>query len=119
MELYENIRKRRLQLNMSQQELSELVGYTSGKSMIAKIESGKVDLTQSKIIEIAKALRITPGELMGWEDELTEENADFSIDMLDDPIFVGYAKKLFSADDSIKKQVYNYIDFLLREQSPD
>lgn len=113
MELYENIRKRRLQLNMSQQELSELIGYTSGKSMIAKIESGKVDLTQSKIIEIAKALKISPGELMGWEEQLTEENADFSIDMLDDPIYLDYAKKLFYADDSVKQQVYNYIDFLL------
>lgn len=119
MELYENIRKRRLQLNMSQQELSELVGYTSGKSMIAKIESGKVDLTQSKIIEIAKALRITPGELMGWEDELTEENANFSVDMLGDPRFVTYAKKIFYSDYSKKEQIYNYIDFLLREQSPD
>ena len=63
--LYDNIRRRRIELGMSQQELAEKAGYTD-RSSIAKIETGKVDLTQSKIIAIAKALEISPGTLMGW-----------------------------------------------------
>ena len=63
--LYDNIRRRRIELGMSQQELAEKSGYTD-RSSIAKIESGKVDLTQSKIIAIAKALNLAPGALMGW-----------------------------------------------------
>ena len=63
--LYDNIRRRRIELGMSQQDLAEKAGYTD-RSSIAKIETGKVDLTQSKIIAIAKALEISPGTLMGW-----------------------------------------------------
>ena len=62
--LYQNIKKRRQELEMSQQELADLVGYTS-KTMISKIENGEVDLQQSKILAFAEALKTTPSELMG------------------------------------------------------
>lgn len=68
LELYKNIKSRRIELEMSQQELSSLVGY-SGKSMISKIERGEVDLSQTMIQKFADALRTTPGELIGYEDE--------------------------------------------------
>lgn len=50
---------------MTQSELAKKMGY-SEKSMISKIESGKVDLPQSKIVDFAKALNTTPSALMGW-----------------------------------------------------
>lgn len=65
LDLYTNIKSRRLELDMTQEELAEKTGY-SGKSMIAKIEKGKVDLPQSKILLFAKALETTPTYLMGW-----------------------------------------------------
>ena len=71
LELYKNIKSRRIELEMSQQELSSLVGY-SGKSMISKIERGEVDLSQTMIQKFADALRTTPGELMGYEEEKSE-----------------------------------------------
>lgn len=64
MQLYENIKRRRNELNMTQTELAQKTGY-SDKSMIAKIEKGTVDIPISKIDEFAKALRISPGDLMG------------------------------------------------------
>lgn len=64
MELYQNIRKRRKELRMSQDELARKVGYTD-RSSIAKIENGDVDLPQSKIILIARALDVDAGILMG------------------------------------------------------
>ena len=71
LELYKNIRSRRLELCMSQQELADIVGY-SGKSMISKIERGEVDLSQTMIQKIADALKTTPGDLLGWEEERPE-----------------------------------------------
>lgn len=65
MTLYENIKARRIELNMSQKELAQKLGYKS-TSTIAKIESGKNDIPQSKIMAFAKALDTTPGNLMGF-----------------------------------------------------
>lgn len=64
LELYENIRKYRIERRMSQAELAKKTGY-GDRSSIAKIERGDVDLPQSKIILFAKALSVTPGDLMG------------------------------------------------------
>ena len=40
--------------------------------MITKIESGKVDISRTKIMEFARILNTTPAYLMGWEDELSD-----------------------------------------------
>lgn len=50
---------------MSQTDLALKMGYKDG-SMITKIESGKVDISQKKVIAFAKALDTTPAYLMGW-----------------------------------------------------
>ena len=74
--LYENIRKRRIDLGISQQELAEMVGY-KGKSMISQVESGNVDLSLSMIERFAEALKTTSSDLMGWdewEDNTPSEN---------------------------------------------
>jgi len=68
LELYKNIKSRRLELNMSQSTLAEKVGYAD-KGMISRIENGKVDLPQSQIEKFAAALKTTPSRLMGWEDD--------------------------------------------------
>ena len=70
MQLYKNIRRLRLALGMSQEDLAFLTGYTS-RSSIAKIENGDVDLSQSKIEAFARALHTTPQALMGWEEDTT------------------------------------------------
>lgn len=67
LELYKNIKNRRCEIGMSQDELAKAVGYTD-RSSIAKIEAGKIDLPQSKIAAIANALKCSPAYLMGWVD---------------------------------------------------
>lgn len=67
MELYERIRQRRKELNMTQDELAQKLGYKD-RSTIAKIESGLNDLTQSKIFAFANALSTTSNWLMGGND---------------------------------------------------
>ena len=58
MELYKRIKARREKLGMSQEELATKLGYKS-RSTINKIEMGKNDITQSKIIAFANG-RICP-----------------------------------------------------------
>lgn len=70
LDLYKNIKKFRLQNDMSQVELAKLTGYTD-RSSIAKIEKGLVDLSLSKIEAFADALGVDPGDLMGDEWEST------------------------------------------------
>ena len=67
------IRKRREELELTQEELATKLGYKS-KSTINKIEMGVNDITQSKIIAFAKALKTTPSYLMGWEEPDTNKN---------------------------------------------
>lgn len=69
--LYKNIKAKRQELGLSQEELAKKVGYRD-RTSIAKIETGKVDLSQSKIIEFANILGVTPSCLMGW-DETTDK----------------------------------------------
>ena len=98
MEIYDNIRRLRTEKKMSQQELAEKTGYTD-RSSIAKIEHGEVDLPQSKIILFAKALKMTPGELMGDDGIIRPEMATIQeeINKMDDNQLnrlISYAKFL-------------------------
>lgn len=77
-EINENIRKRRLALRLSQDELAAKLGYTN-RSTIAKIEAGINDVTHSKIIAFAKALETTPAYLMGWGDEVTFQDEEIPL----------------------------------------
>lgn len=72
MKLYENIKNRRIELNLSQTELAKRVGYKD-KASISRVENGKLDLTQSMIEEFANALECSPSYLMGWSDNLNDE----------------------------------------------
>ena len=66
-ELIEKIKLRRLERGLSYQELSDLTGIN--KSTLQRYETGfikKVPINQVQII--AKALNVTPGYLMGWEN---------------------------------------------------
>ena len=72
LDLYKNIRNRREELGMSQETLARKVGYTS-RSTIARIEKGEIDISRSKILAFAQALKTTPSELMGWVDDAEKE----------------------------------------------
>ena len=58
-----NIKKRRFELGMSQQELADALGYKT-RSTIAKIESGENDVTQKKLQHFAEALDTTVESLI-------------------------------------------------------
>lgn len=72
MTIGKRIKDLRTSLNMTQDELAKLTGYKS-RSSIQKIESGERDITQSTIAAFAKALKVTPSVIMGWEEN-TDNN---------------------------------------------
>lgn len=76
LQIYENIKRYRKQNGWTQEELAKRAGYCD-RSVISKIEAGRVDLPQSSVLKFAKLFGVTPGELMGpvepYSEELTEE----------------------------------------------
>ena len=73
MTIGERIKKRRTELDLSQEEVANELGYKS-RTSVFKVEQGITDLPLSKVKEFAKVLKTTPSYLMGWEDE--EGNLD-------------------------------------------
>lgn len=69
MNIGDRIKNRRLELNMTQDELAKKLGYKT-RGSVTKIECGYQNLTQPKIVAMAKALDTTPAYLMGWEDNM-------------------------------------------------
>ena len=108
MTLYDNIRKRREQLNITQQELAERMGYTS-RSTISKIENGENDIPQSKIIAFAKALNTTPAYLMGWEDETTNKSRPSGDERVDEIL----------AKNEVLREFYDILKTLPEEQQTE
>ncbi len=68
MTIGERIKRRRNELHLSQRDLSNMMGY-SNHSTIGKIETGKVDIPQSRIVQFANVLGVSIAYLMGWEEE--------------------------------------------------
>lgn len=108
MTLYDRIRTRREQLNMSQEELAKRLGYKS-RSTIAKIESGENDITQSKIVAFAKALGVKPGYLMGWEDATAPASPSLSLTQQEET----HIKKYRQLDADGKEEIDDLIDVKL------
>ena len=99
LKLYENIKKYRKALGLTQTELAELVGYTDG-SMITKIESGKVDLSRNKVYDFAEALETTAAKLMGLDEEIKKE-----------------ANKMSDINDIFVRQLKYYLDLRNKSQT--
>lgn len=105
MNIGDRIKKRRLELRMSQEELAQKLGYKS-RSSINKIELGHENLTQRKIKAIADALETTPAYIMGWELEMeTSVERQQINDLLDS----------HKDDIELHKHILEYAKFLLSQ----
>lgn len=68
MTVADRIKNKRIELDMTQKELSDKIG-TKDRSSISKIEAKGDDITMKDIVRIASALGVTPQYLLGWEDD--------------------------------------------------
>ena len=75
MGLKENIKSKRLELNMTLEELANKVGIS--RQTIQRYESGVIsNIPSDKIEKLAEALECSPAFLMGWDqkDQLNEKD---------------------------------------------
>lgn len=66
--IYERIKKRRIELGMTVEDLANKMGYKD-KSSISKIENGKADIPQAKVLAFARALNTTTAYLIGAAED--------------------------------------------------
>lgn len=111
-----NIKRRREELGLTQEELAERLGYKS-KSSINKIELGVNDLPQKKIVQFAKALNTSPSLLMGWVSEETDKKNNEIVDLVktfqSDPEFL----EVVSALRAMPRDEYNSFKMLILSRS--
>ena len=69
------IKDTRIQRGWSQRDLAKRMGY-SNHSTIGKIESGKVDIPQSRIVQFADVLGVTVSYLMNWEEDKQRQSTN-------------------------------------------
>ena len=69
------IKETRIQRGWSQRDLAKRMGY-SNHSTIGKIESGKVDIPQSRIVQFADVLGVTVAYLMNWEEDKQRQSTN-------------------------------------------
>lgn len=110
MTIGERIKKRREILGIAQTELAEKVKMS--KQTIYKYENGIItNIPSDKIEAIAKALDVSPGNLMGWEVPEPDEAEDL-MDILGDRELLKYMSMVKNMDAAQKEQVYSYIEFV-------
>ena len=99
MTIGEKIKQRRTELKMSQRELAAKMGYAH-HSTLARIESGKVDVSQTKINQFAEVLETDIAYLMDWEKVQKNNDAltDIIIRMRTDEDFLSVVKILSDLD---------------------
>ena len=110
----DRIKQKRIELNLSQDELAKKVGYKS-RSSIQKIESAR-NLPLPKVEKMALALECSPSYLMGWEDE-NGEQAIMS-QLVDAYVQNQKASELFELYRNAPPEIQNAVDLLLKQNKP-
>ena len=111
MEVGERIRKRREELNMTQDELAQKVGYTS-RSSVAKVEANANGMVQSKLIKFANALQTTPAYLLGWEETTVKKNdtiADIILQIRSDEELLELVKEICNLPEKQRSAVQTFL----------
>lgn len=112
MNTYDRIKMIRKKRGMNQTELAIKSGYAE-KSMIARIESGQIDLALSKLKSIARALNVDPAYLLGTnEDAMREDIVDYFNELNDEgkEKLCEYAKLLCASGEYKKHNSNEMVD---------
>ena len=99
MEIGEKIKSRRMQLGWSQRDLASKMGYKDN-STLARIEQGKVDVSQTRVMQFAEVLGVSIAYLMDWEEEQKKNDiqADIILRMRTDSLFMSAVENLYKLD---------------------
>ena len=114
MKIGERIRQRRIELDWSQRELADKMGYNH--STITRIEQGKVDVYQNKIVQFSEVLGVSIAYLMGWEEEQKKNDiqADIILRMRTDSNFMQAVESLYKLDSEKLESLTQMLNTLLK-----
>lgn len=110
MDMGQKIKELREKKGMTLEELGNKVGV--GKSTVRKWETGMIaNMRRDKISKLAKALNVEPSYLMGWDDNLTTDNADIIPDILSDGVLIEHIKKLTALSKEHQQTIFDTITY--------
>ncbi|WP_407399656.1 helix-turn-helix domain-containing protein [Treponema sp.] len=115
MNIGDKIRNARIQKNLTQEELGNMLGVQ--KSAIAKWENGRVvNIKRSNLKKLSDILEIPAHELISddWENP-TEDMAEFHASILMDQDLMQSIREYYSLDNKTQKIVRNFIHSLVKE----
>jgi transcriptional regulator with XRE-family HTH domain len=98
MTIGQKIKQRREELGWSQRDLAARMDYAH--STVGRIETGKIDVPQSRIVKFAEVLGVSISYLMDWE-EVQKNNdalADIVVRLRTDSDFLKLVKTLDELD---------------------
>ena len=112
MNIGERIKRRRQELKWSQRELASRMNYDH--STITRIETGKIDIPQSRVVQFSKVLGVSIAYLMGWETEEIQKKNDILSDIIlqlrDDNELLGIVETLANLDTEKRNLVKSVIN---------
>lgn len=114
MSIGQKIKQRRTELGWSQRDLAAKMGYNNN-STVARIENGKVDIPQSRIVKFSEVLGVSIAYLMGWEEEIEKDpvaTAERHFEILMDEDIVGIFEEFKTLDPTQKKLVKDLVHSL-------
>jgi len=111
----DRIRKKRKEIGISQTDLAQKVNIS--KQTLYKYEKNIVaNIPFDKIEEISKVLCVPASFLMGWGDNLTNDNADLLTDILCNEDLVEHIKKLMVISKKHQQTIFDNIDYWFEKE---
>ena len=111
--LYKNIKKLRLANGWTQAELAKRAGY-SDRSMISRIESGNVDISERQIMKFAEIFGVKAGDLMG-NDGCAEDDVQKSVT----PVYYTNPETAKKAQEMFEDPTMRVLFDMKRNMDPD
>lgn len=117
MNIGERIKQKRIEKGWSQRDLAAKMNY-SNHSTVGKIETGKVDIPQSRIVQFAEVLGTSVAFLMGWDEEIKKDpigTAERHFEILMDEDIAEIFEEFKTLDAAQKKLVKDLVHSLAQK----
>lgn len=113
MTIYERIKNRRKELNLSADEVAAALGVS--RATVYRYESSDIEKLPTTILDpLSKILKCTPAYLMGWDDRFSEESSILAAKVAKSPELKELVSLYLSLDDTGKLKAMDNIKDLAK-----
>lgn len=114
MTIGERIKKRRIDIGLTVEDLASKLG--KNRATVYRYENGDIENLPISILEpIASVLCTTPAYLMGYEENL-ETDTDFIAKLMQDSEMISHVNMFLELQQEDRKSVMDMIEFLSRKK---